>query len=336
MAELKVGMRLYHKMGVVRECELIRIYYEVDGCEKLDVRIFEKVMVAGEKEARDVFCGISSKGIGEFLFFEKEDAELPLEILATMPDYVEYNNKKIIKISDENTRRKINYESEVQNITEVLEERNIKHLVYFTRLENLKSILENGIVPEKYQLGKGICSIKNNCKKRYPFQVEGNGYSVEFPNYKLLNLLRDGNNPNDSYVILRLEAKSVLLDTIGKQVYCLDNALTSNDKYGDRGLNELFLPEYHKEGYVYNDEYQKEIHNYRDKLNIPDNYTTNPQAEVEICTIVEPKYIKQVVFENNNDKQSWLESNGVYQNGSVEFIVDSKLFGPRFDYQFWQ
>lgn len=329
MDGLKIGMKLFHrnKTGVVRECVLSGIRYDVDGYEMLDVKFLKKIKVRGKKVPTDTFRDISSKCIGQFLFFKKGHTNYLTEELANMSEYVKYGNEKILKVSNEIT---------VQNITEIINNRNIKYLIYFTRIENLKSILQYGIIPQKLHSLMNISATGNNSKKRHDFQVEGNGYSIEFPNYRLLSRLRENGNTADRYVMLRLSAKDVLINTIGKQVYCIDNALTSSTKYGDGNLDELFLPEYHKEGYVYNDEYQKGIHNYRDILNIPDNYTTNPQAEVEIRSIVEPKYIKQVVFENNNDKQSWLDSNGEYQNESVDFMVDSKLFGPRLDYQFWQ
>ena len=367
MAELKVGMKLFHKnnkMGIVRECELIKIYAE-NGDEKIDVKFFEKISVTGETEERDVFK-LPTTSIGEFLFFEEKDAQLSTEELANMLDYIEYGNSEIVKIiekreEERKRQEKILYlkqevrEREIQNITEVLEERNIKHLVYFTRIENLKSILQNGIVPENCHSEKGIYAVNNNCKKRYHFQVEGNGYSVEFPNYKLLNLLREEINIKAKYVILRLNAKSVLIDTIGKHTYCEDNALTSamkysgmglkallttpvfkNEKYGQGSLKELFSQRYFKEGYEYDGEYQKEIDNNRDDLDIPDHYTTNPQAEIVSGDIVSPKYIKQVIFENDIDKQLWLENNVEFQNSSVNFAVDESFFGPRNDYPYWQ
>ena len=338
MTELKIGMKLFHrsKMGVIRNCELSGIHYEVEGYEMLDVKFSKKIKVRGKKVPTDTFRNISSKCIGEFLFFKKDHADYLIEDLANMPEYVKYGNEKILKFSDEIAKSKMIHEGIDQDIVEIIKNRNIKYLIYFTRIENLKSILQYGIVPQKQHSFMNIRATGNNSKKRYYFQVDGNGYSIEFPNYRLLNRLREDGDPTDRYVVLCLSAKDVLLNTIGEQVYCPDNALTNEKKYFEKNLEALFLEGYFKEGYVYDDEYHKEINVNRRDLRIPENYTTNPQAEIIICDIVEPKYIKKVVFESNVDKQKWLENNSEFQNQNVEFIVDNYFFGPRSDYEFWK
>lgn len=368
MSELKVGMKLFHRnaLGTVRECELIKIYAE-NSDEKIEIKLSKKIKIPRKNEKVDIFH-LSTKAIGQYLFFEKEDTLLSTRKLANMPNYIEYGNETLCQSvkAQEEERIRLEYEQkkrenfrliaqegrrrEIQNITDLLEERNIKYLVYFTRIENLNSILKNGIVPEKYHLQKGICAVSNNCQKKYDFQYTGNGYSIEFPNYRLLNRLREDGNPNDSYVILRLDAKSVLTDTIYKHIYCEDNALNNSAKYSkvnrnnpargifyaDGDLKKLFLQRYFKEASVFEGEYQEEKDINRDDLDIPDNYTTNPQAEIVIGDIVKPKYIEEVVFENGSDKQLWLEENYEFQNLPVDFIVDERLFGPRSDYLFWK
>ena len=128
-----------------------------------------------------------------------------------------------------------------------------------------------------------------------------------------------------------------MIDTIDKQNYCVDNALTNSKKYSDvDDFDKLFMNKYYKEEYEFEGTIQSGFDVERGDLKIPDCYPTNPQAEIVICDIVHPRYIKEVVFECEYDKQLWLENNHALQEGLINVVVDDALFGPRSDYEFWQ
>ena len=65
-------------------------------------------------------------------------------------------------------------------------------------------------------------------------------------------------------------------------------------------------------------------------LNLPRNYTTNPQAEVLVKDSIHPSYIKCIDTCGLNDTAKSIAINcGIYYN------KDSNLFGPRKDYKRW-
>lgn len=85
---------------------------------------------------------------------------------------------------------------------------------------------------------------------------------------------------------------------------------------GIGALNELF---YDNEGL-------------RTRLDIPECFTTDPQAEVMIKDIIEPRYIQKIIFTEKSVYES-IEGD-IPQSISIEYIRD--LLGARCDYKHWQ
>ena len=76
----------------------------------------------------------------------------------------------------------------------------------------------------------------------------------------------------------------------------------------------------------------------RSNLNIPENYTTNPQAEVLILNSISPAYILSV---NVNVKDEINDGNNIVELcrpyfGEFKFLHDQSLFTYRKDYEHWQ
>ena len=321
--KLEIGMRLFHKSkngGIVRECKLHKVYTDEHGTDLVHVKLLESAEIGGI--VYDEFCRIPLTQFGKMLFFDNAHTYLSVDELAKITDYVECGNEDIIKSRKAQTL-----------ILQSLEARNINYLMYFTRIENLNSILKHGIVPINSHKEKGICAVTNEWEKKKDKQKNGNGYSIEFPNYKILSRLRHYSNASGKYVIICLDAKSVLIDTASRQTYCEDNASSKRATHDfTAGIECLFLDYYNKASSDYN----SALHIKRSALGIPDCFTTNPQAEIIIERIVGPKYIKGVVFENDYDMQMWLDESGVdLQNSDIEFCVGPVLFAPRVDHIHW-
>ena len=64
-------------------------------------------------------------------------------------------------------------------IRRILEKREIKHLVHFTRVENLESILQYGLVPRSMYRALGMQGVCND-DKRLDGRIDCNSISVEF------------------------------------------------------------------------------------------------------------------------------------------------------------
>jgi hypothetical protein len=74
--------------------------------------------------------------------------------------------------------------------------------------------------------------------------------------------------------------------------------------------------------------------NKRQDLGIPNNYTTNPQAEVLVLEPIDSKYITEIHFYDRTVMEMWLDENK--GNYTQRFIVSREYFGPRVDWAKWQ
>ena len=81
-------------------------------------------------------------------------------------------------------RQKLNKRS--REIESILDNRGIKQLVHFTRIDNIESIVNDGLIPVKQLDAEGY-KYKRNDHKRYDDQLNCTSVSVEYPNYWVLN-----------------------------------------------------------------------------------------------------------------------------------------------------
>lgn len=75
----------------------------------------------------------------------------------------------------------------------------------------------------------------------------------------------------------------------------------------------------------------------RRDLEIPDNYPTNPQAEVLVFDPIPIQYIKKVHFWDAPALRGWRSSNSaIYSQDSQMFSTTRQYFKPRLDYAQWR
>lgn len=199
---------------------------------------------------------------------------------------------------------------------EILLKRNIEYLMHFTRVENLQSILRNGLYPRE-DLDENGCIF--NDTYRYDRCENAVCTSIEFPNYKMFYSLRSA-NPDTRWVVLAIDSQ-ILLDV--SCAFCETNA-GSQDMYqiplgkrmGKLALEQLFKDDSfgHKRG----------------ELDIPDCYPTNPQAEVLVFGKIPTEYIKYVFFNDRTLLQEYDFPPG------IKGVVDTDYFYGRRDYKKWQ
>lgn len=151
-------------------------------------------------------------------------------------------------------------------IKEFVVERGVKSLFHFTRLNNLPSILENGLLTKDACAHAGINPAIND-----PYRYDGTGAistTISYPNYKMFYRLRC-DNPDVEWVVLKLtcsllwRTKCAFSDTNAGD--SLAYSVPIDFRQGVAALHSMFGD--------YGDIK-------RTTLNIPDHYTTNPQAEV--------------------------------------------------------
>lgn len=204
---------------------------------------------------------------------------------------------------------------ELEARREIINRRQIRNLVHFTRLENLKSILRSGILSKEILINGQIEYLEND---HYRLDYEDNhiSTSVTFPNYKLLYKFTM-DNPDATYVILDINPEIVneSLETI----FCQTNAASSfavHDKNA-KGFENMFKgPK-------------------RNKY-IPDNYTSDPQAEIMIpnkITLDNIDAIETGPRENIETKQMINNMAKVYKKN---YYPNSSMFRPRSDWSDWK
>lgn len=209
----------------------------------------------------------------------------------------------------------------------ILKRRRIKYLVHFTRVENIKSILEYGIVPVIDHTNYSIKATIND-KLRIDNYPSASSFSVEFPNYKLFYYYRSEKYCNTDWLVIRI--KPEILTSKNNEVYfCQTNAanlanrnLGVSAEYFENMFSETIIT---KAGQRIN----------RIDLGIPEKYSTDPQAEILIEGIISPEYFYSLSFENKGaiDKSN-IDINNV--SNKIKLEVGSALFKPRNDYDFWR
>ena len=200
---------------------------------------------------------------------------------------------------------------------ELLRQKNIKNIIHFTRAENLLGILDKGLLP-RVALNEEE-SIFND-EYRYDDCENAVCASIEFPNYKMFYSLRC-NEPETEWAVLILDA-SILLDF--QCAYCETNAgseamysIPLSRRMGVDAFLKMFtdISEGHR----------------REDLDIPDNYPTNPQAEVLIFGEIPINYIKCIIFKD----VSTLCKYKPYIPESIRTTVDRDYYYARKDYKHW-
>lgn len=202
---------------------------------------------------------------------------------------------------------------EIQNF---IKKRRIVTLAHFTQLENLDSILSNGLLSKEVLSQKQIFYNFND-----ELRLEGKSnaicLSISFPNYKMFYKYRC--SKKGEWCVLELDT-SILYEK--ECLFCISNAASSDElkrsdieKMGISGLKKLF---YDSTGY-------------RDSVNLPVRYTTNPQAEVLVLDSIEPKYIKGIHFDRNHSKYKEF----TLKYPKFKFYISPRAFGPRCDYENW-
>lgn len=232
--------------------------------------------------------------------------------------------------------RKTHFDIKNKNESEykkIIEKRRIEHLIHFTRIENLQSILKNGLVPLRRQQEMKLSSIRND-SQRIDFMPDCTSCSVEFPNYKLFFKFRNDNeNKGAKWVILKLK-KDILFSPANLAYYCYTNAASLVPKSSTKTkelLTSAAFESMFRTSLVTRDNTCIQ----RADLQIEDHYTTDPQAEILIRDIIDKKYISSICFQYPKDKNSCVLEYGYDVLKLFNCEITPELFSPRKDYGFW-
>ena len=222
---------------------------------------------------------------------------------------------------------------QANNIKDIVARRKIEYLVHFTRIDNLNSILKNGLIPVSVQQKMGITSIRND-EQRIDSKLDCTSCSIGFPNYKLFYTFRkDKLLPRSSWVVIVLD-KDVLFSPSNITYYCQTNAAGVFPRISSaKALCTATAFENMFCDYLTTKE-KKVIQ--RASLQISDDITTDPQAEVLISDAIDKKYIGCICFQKQPDIDEYIKKYGTDLLEKYDYKIVPGFFGARQDYMFWK
>ena len=201
-------------------------------------------------------------------------------------------------------------------IQEFVAERGIKLLMHFTRAKNLDSILARGLVPRNTLALEGFEGFNDQ------YRIDGTDavcLSIDFPNYKMFyGIQRD--HPGETWVILCIHPQ-VLWDL--DCAFCTANAASN-------GVTAIPLDQ-RKTLASMQAMYADWPGKARSELNLPNNYPTNPQAEVLALQGVPRRYIVAVLTLNESVRQELIA-----KYPGVKMRVSAGHFRYRRDFAHWK
>ena len=195
-------------------------------------------------------------------------------------------------------------------------ERGINFLMHFTRASNLESILQRGLLPRDTLILEGYKDFNDH------YRYDGTHavcLSIGFPNYKMFFGIRQENKDVD-WIVLVIHAAALWTLPC---VFCVENAASA-------GVTSVPLEE-RKELAALQAMYADWDDKPRSVLGIPDNYPSNPQAEVLMLNGVPRNYILCVIV-LNLAKQQELQA----KYPGLDVRVHAGYFRYRRDYAHWK
>lgn len=203
-----------------------------------------------------------------------------------------------------------------------VQKREIKHVLHFTKIENLSNILKHGILP---RANLDLCNISYhfNDEIRVDYCENASCLSISFPNYKMFYSYRMI-NPDQEWIVISLSPRLLWEKDCA---FCYSNAASSEISaipLDDRKKPEAFLKMFDEF-----DEYPK-----RSKLRIKDCCPTNPQAEVLVFDVIELGYLQGIFFQNQNAMLSCQKNIEQLKKTPCRFVGNA--FSYRGDYEYWK
>ena len=206
-------------------------------------------------------------------------------------------------------------------IRNMVQERAIKLLVHFTPDCNLKTIVENGLLSRRVLSQRRIPFRFTDDKmlSRHPWHCDYVSVSIAFPNYKMFYKVRHSYEFRDTcFVVLGISP-----EVLWKCECLFFAANAASLRYVVVSRNRLRTPEEFAAMFSCNG---------RSPL-IPQDYPTDPQAEVLVLNQIERHFITQIFVAND---QHAGQVRGMFQGYAIPVRVASELFGPRKDYEQWK
>lgn len=221
---------------------------------------------------------------------------------------------------------------QADKIKEIVTRRKIEYLVHFTRIDNLNSILHNGLIPVSMQQKMNIPSVRND-EQRIDSKLDCTSCSIVFPNYKLFYKFREYKFPGSSWVVIVLD-KDILFSPSNISYYCQTNAAGVFPRISS--AKELCMATAFENMFCDSLTTKENKVIQRASLQISDYITTDPQAEILISDVIDKKYIGCICFQKQADIDEYIAKYGKDLLDKYNYQVISGFFDARKDYMFWK
>lgn len=192
----------------------------------------------------------------------------------------------------------------------------VKYLVHFTRESNLESILQRGLVPRDTLALEGFDGFNDQVRADRTHAV---CVSIGFPKYKMWFGIKQ-DNPNVEWVILVIRPNALWELSCA---FCSANAALGS-------ISAIPLPQ-RQTVQAFQAMYEDFPGKERVNLGIPNDWPTNPQAEVLMLQGVPLRYIAGVIVRTDAQKAR-LEQ----RYPGLQIRVYASYFRYRKDYAFWK
>lgn len=165
------------------------------------INILKPVIISDTEGFLENFSGLSNTEKKRFVCL------MPDNFLIENPQCKEYGTEKQIQVLTEHLEEAKRI-ANVSRLKQIAERRGIKYFVHFTRVENLPSILEHGLLT-RHELAENNYDFLYSDEARYDGIMNSISLSVTFPNYKMLYSKKCG-NAEAKWCVLILKAEEVL------------------------------------------------------------------------------------------------------------------------------
>lgn len=248
---------------------------------------------------------------------EKKEIEARKKVVERIEPAIQPKEPAIPKIEEPKT-----VPARVRQIQQFVREQQISDLVHFTHLSNLENISRHGLISRAE-----LEQLPQESRPYFPDDERIDGQrnaiclSVSFPNYRMFYRYRLQEPEGWVVIVLKPEILWEL-----NCAFCLENAASNNVRFVPITERKQFS--------AFESMFTDYSEIEREKLNIPINYPTHPQAEVLAFDPIPVSYFKAVQFPSFKSLEKW---KAIQENHSmISFVYNVQYFQPRSDWPHWK
>lgn len=241
-----------------------------------------------------------------------------------VPNYYEKNHE----INETAKQMNLDFATKVKLFIEM---HNITDLYHFTNVLNLKSILENDLMPVTHLQHKGLVYSSND-DTRLDGRLDCVSLSISFPNTRYMNS-KENQNYDLNYCVIEYDAYLLEKAAIFNKIYfskynaARGDSVISND-YDT--LVSMFEDEYYQMNPTkYEHIYGSQSCLFDREIELPLKYPTHDQAEILINAMINKRHIKRIIFKTVGVYEQFVDLLNYY---NIESDVKPEYFQSREDF----